>query len=318
MSRELDAPKVITPTDKERRAGVYLPRNLHRVLGALHQDGLVVLRDVIEKDHIDSLNTVMSEDAERRLQDPTQAFNHNSKSNFLQRPPLTDAALLYEDVYFNSFLLQVANAYLGQKPIWNWLTANTAVANTAGIRQPEHKDSAYDHPKCPYYFIANVPLCDFTVENGATEFWLGSHVNTTVEDQQTAPGDGPYSNKMYKAGEHIPWIHEDAKRAQRAIRPPIQPEALRGDIMIRDLRTWHAGMPNNSDCHRIMLGLGYQSPFHPNYKQRLHFPISKQEYLLGQAKNMVEVRANFYGDDEFEKSKADTYFDISPQYGADE
>lgn len=126
------------------------------------------------------------------------------------------------------------------------------------MRQSEHKDSAYDHPHCPYYFIANIPLCDFTVENGATEFWLGSHVNTTVKDQQTAPEDGPYSNKMYKKGEHIPWIHEEAKEAQRAVRPPIQPEALRGDIMIRDLRTWHAGMPNNSDNHRIMLGLGYQ------------------------------------------------------------
>lgn len=126
------------------------------------------------------------------------------------------------------------------------------------MRQAEHKDSSFDHPRCPYYFIANVPLCDFTIENGATEFWLGSHVNTTVEDQQTAPEDGPYSNKMYKAGDHIPWIAEKAKLAQRAVRPPIQPEALRGDIMIRDLRTWHAGMPNHSDQHRIMLGLGYQ------------------------------------------------------------
>lgn len=151
-----------------------------------------------------------------------------------------------------------APSYLGPKPVWNWLTANTAVANTAGMRQSEHKDSAYDHPHCPYYFIANVPLCDFTIENGATEFWLGSHVNTTVQDQQTAPEDGLFSNKMYRKGEHIPWIHEEAKEARRAIRPPIQPEALRGDIMIRDLRTWHAGMPNNSDKHRIMLGLGYQ------------------------------------------------------------
>lgn len=41
------------------------------------------------------------------------------------------------------------------------------------------------------------------------------------------------------------------------MRPPVQPELRRGDIMIRDLRLWHAGMPNSSDEHRIMLGLGY-------------------------------------------------------------
>lgn len=126
------------------------------------------------------------------------------------------------------------------------------------MRQSEHKDSAFDHPKCPYYFIANVPLCDFTVENGATEFWLGSHAQTTVKDQQTLQEDEMVSMKLYKAGQHIPWITEEAKQARRAVRPPMQPEARCGDIMIRDLRTWHAGMPNHSDKHRIMLGLGYQ------------------------------------------------------------
>lgn len=165
-------------------------------------------------------------------------------------------------------------------------------------------------------------------------------MHTTVADQQTAPEDGPYSNKMYKAGESIPWITEEAKTVRRAVRPPVQPEARRGDIMIRDLRTWHAGMPNNSGQHRIMLGLGYQvsvmvsgergsrfsvtdcelqqSPFHPNHKQRMHLPLSQQEFLLGRAEGRVEVRANFYEDDEFRKTKRDTDFDIGPQYGADE
>lgn len=77
-----DAPQAIAPTDKERQAGVYSSRNLQRVLGALHQDGLVVLRDVIDKDHIDALNATMCEDAERRLADPKQAFNHNIKCGF--------------------------------------------------------------------------------------------------------------------------------------------------------------------------------------------------------------------------------------------
>ncbi|KAF3763305.1 phytanoyl-CoA dioxygenase family protein [Cryphonectria parasitica EP155] len=292
MNGQIDAPQAIAPTEKERQAGVYSPRNLQKVLGALHRDGLVVLRDVIDKDHIDALNDNMCKEAERMMSDPNQAYNQNVKSNFLQRPPVTDAAHLHEDIYFNSFLLQIANAYLGSKPIWNWLTSNTALANTAGMRQPEHKDSNFDHPLCPYYFIANIPLCDFSVENGATEFWLGSSVYTTMEDQQT--------------------------EARRAVRPPLQPEAHRGDIMIRDLRTWHAGMPNNSDKHRIMLGLGYQSPFHPNFKQRLHLPLSQEEFFLGQSKGRIEVRANFYDDDEFSKTKADTMFDICPQYGSDE
>lgn len=83
MTGAPDAPQAIRPTDKERQAGVYSPRNLHKVLGALHRDGLVVLRDVIDKTHIDSLNAVMTEDAERRIHDPSQAFNHNVKCEHL-------------------------------------------------------------------------------------------------------------------------------------------------------------------------------------------------------------------------------------------
>lgn len=82
MSVKPDAPQAIAPTDKERQAGVYSARNLQRVLGALHQDGLVILRDVIDKGHIDALNATMCEDADRLLANPDQAFNHNVRCGF--------------------------------------------------------------------------------------------------------------------------------------------------------------------------------------------------------------------------------------------
>lgn len=155
--------------------------------------------------------------------------------------------------------------HLGQTPVWNWLTANTALARTPGLRQPVHKDSVFAHPRHPYYFIANVPLCDFGPANGATEFWLGSHVDTTEQDQQVLSwADTPAPLRAYRSGPEgaggttrVPWIAEDALEARRRVRPPVQPRVERGDIMVRDLRLWHAGMPNASDKHRIMLGLGY-------------------------------------------------------------
>lgn len=72
-----DAPQAISPSDKERQAGVYSPRNLQRVLGGLHRDGLVVLKGVIDVKHIDTLNEVMCADVERWIADPEQEFNHN-------------------------------------------------------------------------------------------------------------------------------------------------------------------------------------------------------------------------------------------------
>lgn len=154
-------------------------------------------------------------------------------------------------------------SYLGPKPILNWLTANTALANTKGIRQPAHKDCDFDHPLLPYMFIANVPLVDFTVENGATEFWLGSHALTTARDQEVATStDVSKAYPFARMGQPIPPITQAAQQQRMKTRPPIQPTCCRGDIMIRDIRTWHAGMPNSSDTHRIMLGLGYQVSFH--------------------------------------------------------
>lgn len=147
-------------------------------------------------------------------------------------------------------------SYLGSKPITNFMTANNALAATGGLRQPVHKDITFHHPTCPFYFIANIVLSDFTVENGATEFWLGSHAHTTSADQvpcteetkvrKQVPGDPSCNVKL------------EVLEQRRAIRPPIQPSCRKGDIIIRDLRTFHAGMPNASAEDRIMIAVGYQ------------------------------------------------------------
>lgn len=79
MPANPNSPQAIAPTEKEQVTGVYGARNLQKVLGALHQDGLVVLRGVIDPQHIDQLNEQMCTDAEERLADPNQPFNQNVK-----------------------------------------------------------------------------------------------------------------------------------------------------------------------------------------------------------------------------------------------
>lgn len=82
--------------------------------------------------------------------------------------------------------------------------------------------------------------------------------------------------------------------------------------MIRDIRTWHAGMPNESDEHRIMLGLGYMSPHYPNFLQRAHLPESQRAFWLGNGQ--VELRANFWEDEEFKSITKDSDFVLRPTY----
>ena len=53
-------------------------------------------------------------------------------------------------------------------------------------------------------------------------------------------------------------LRPEIVEARREIRPPMQPTVKKGDIVIRDLRLWHAGMPNETDKERIMIAIGYQ------------------------------------------------------------
>ena len=124
------------------------------------------------------------------------------------------------------------------------------------MRQPVHKDITFHHPTCPFYFIANIVLSDFTIENGATEFWLGSHAETTSEDQ--VPCDEETKVRQQVVGDPSCNVLPDQVERRRKVRPPIQAQCSKGDVLIRDLRTWHAGMPNYSKNDRIMVAIGYQ------------------------------------------------------------
>ncbi|KAK5129303.1 hypothetical protein LTR08_003607 [Meristemomyces frigidus] len=195
------------------------------------------------------------------------------------------------------------------------MTANNALTGTGGMRQPVHKDITFHHPICPFYFIANIVLSDFTIENGATEFWLGSHADTTSADQvpcneetkvrQQVPGD-PSCNVLPELVER-----------RRQIRPPIQAQCSKGDIMIRDLRTWHAGMPNHSKDDRLMVAVGYQAPWYPNHSQRLFLPVQHANFFMAHGGQPVEIRANLLEADEMSHLWRNYDFTFEPSINND-
>ncbi len=112
--------------------------------------------------------------------------------------------------------------------------------------------------QCPFFVIANIPLCPFNPTTGSTEFWLGSHASTSGQQQIIATPELSLSNAKLRVGEPTCNVLPEVVEARRKIRPPIQLICEKGDIILRDLRTWHAGMPNESEDYRIMLALGYQ------------------------------------------------------------
>lgn len=153
----MDGPRAIQLLPKEALSGKYGPRNLQRALEGLTQDGLLVLRDVVDVAHVDRLREVMSAEAQTILNESERAglYNQGVKSNILQCPPVARQDCLFDDVYFNSYVIQIANAYLGSKPCWNFTTGNNALARTDGLRQPVHKDITFHHPTAPFVSVAS-------------------------------------------------------------------------------------------------------------------------------------------------------------------
>jgi hypothetical protein len=103
-----------------------------------------------------------------------------------------------------------------------------------------------DHLSHPFHMALNINLVDVSPENGSTELWLGTPRISEYED--IIPG--------------IIGIKAERVEARRKVRPPCYPSLKRGSLVLRDIRTWHAGMPNHTDQTRIMLAFGYQAAWH--------------------------------------------------------
>lgn len=148
---------------------------------------------------------------------------------------------------------QITSAVLGPRPKLTFCSGNSAMplrAGSAPERQPVHTDADFAHPDHAFALVVNVPLIDMRPENGSTEVWLGTHNDFGLEAQEGLHGERASGR-----------IRSSLLEERTKIVPPSQPFIPKGSIIIRDLRLWHAGMPNYTDDIRIMLAMSKPSSF---------------------------------------------------------
>lgn len=253
----------ITLSPAERGAGVLSAEHLQAALSALDQDGFVALHGTIDPEHITTLRDKMFEDLPRWLARPDAPFNFNVGNVQQDAPPF--APYLFRDVLVNDFVIQITKAALGTGVKNGFYSGNTALPG-GHSRQPVHPDTGQLWPNLqvatpPFGLVVNVQLVDVSAHNGSTEIWPGTHKNTT------------YS--LQNGSTRIP---DNVLAPQRAARPPIQPEMPAGSIVIRDIRLWHAGMPNHSDAPRPMLAMIHWANWWCS-TDRLKFPKGTEALL---------------------------------------
>lgn len=119
--------------------------------------------------------------------------------------------------------------------------------------------------------MTNIPLVTMTPDNGATELWLGTHRlggAAAVQEEGSTHGE------------------RASGRIRRALLagagPPCQPVVRKGSIVVRDLRLWHAGMPNfgGGGDVRVMLAMIHFAPWYRS-RMRLAFAEDVRPLLEG-------------------------------------
>ena len=211
--------------------------NIQQAVIDFNTNGYLIIEDVINPAHIDVLRNAMLADVEKILARTDTPFNFN-KGNIQQAPPPFEP-YLFEDVLFNETIIDIAERILGGPVKNSFYSGNTALPGDH--RQPVHPDMP--HPVAGGAFtptstiVVNIPVVDMSATNGATQLWPTTHLDTT------------YGGNV----ECIVKPH-DLER-YRISHPPIQPNVKAGTVILRDMRLWHAGMPNHTLNPRPMIAM---------------------------------------------------------------
>jgi ectoine hydroxylase-related dioxygenase (phytanoyl-CoA dioxygenase family) len=222
-------------TDAEKASGALSPERLQEAVQTFNDVGYVVIEDAYDLAFLETVRVAYEVELERfiaskgglaALEGKTFGKNHIGFFPPLNLP-LADSQLAAQPV-----AVQLMKALLGDDLQCAFFHTNTALPGS-GI-QPVHRDTAHlmgvPHPVAT--LVLNIPLCDFTIANGATEVWPGSHLTLGTVDNDRA-----------------------------AAFPSARTEVPVGSFILRDMRMWHRGMPNDADYPRTMYAIVYERGF---------------------------------------------------------
>ena len=231
----------IRVSPEEIRADRMTTAHVEKAVEAIDTDGYVILDNLVAHEHLDVLHVKMTEDSQKLLRAEKWGGAGNVRGHLQQgAPPM--APYVFRDIVSNPFVIQVTKQVLGNgvtgpggKMFNSFYGGNT---NCPGSQeQALHSDHPHLWPNLeqahpPFALAINIFLLQVTEENGATELWPGSHLNTKAFDK-------------------------DNIAAQRQVAPPIRAETEKGSIVIRDMRLWHRGMTNHSNKFRHMINMNH-------------------------------------------------------------
>lgn len=210
----------------------------------LNEAGYVVLEKVLPLKLMKNIRSVLEKRHEK-----------NGEEITLMSMPFLDPRIID-----NPLAMQIIKEVMGDKffsylPYGFNTTTRDARYGTVNGEESDtqwiHRDSSQLFPGFPIALpvskiVVNIPLVDFTVENGCTELWPGSHL---IVDPPVDIND-PYH------------AYNVCSEERAAALPSVRLIMPAGSVVVRDMRCWHRAMPNHTDEIRTMIAIVYLRRFY--------------------------------------------------------
>ena len=211
---------------------------------AIAEHGCVILVGAVPTEPLDVLRRRMDRDTHTLLRYCETIGGNPREAGHLQQGPPPFADYVFPEVAMNPAVNAVARAVYGERARLTFYNGNTNCPGS--VRQRLHMDGRHstkpDEPVAPTTsMVVNIPLGPADEGNGAIELWPGSHRVGVYENHNGVP----------------PRMEEERRTARGPANPRTQP----GDVLLRDVRLWHRGVPNPSDRPRHMIALIISKPW---------------------------------------------------------
>ena len=227
----------------------------------IQSNGYVLFPQILSKDKIDLLH----KDFMRLLEQHIFTTDPNRGANRYQMHLPFEAPFILPEIVSNSLIMPLVEKILGKGFTCNYLASDTPLPGSD--YQEVHSDTSDLFPEAaislpPACLALNIPLVDFTLENGPLEIWAG--------------------------GTHL----MPSSRLMKDLAPKMHSELVlmpAGSLLLRDMRMWHRGTPNRSNKPRPNMALIYSRPWLKSYYPPISISRSTYETLSEQAKSLFRL-----------------------------
>lgn len=248
-------------SSEEQTTGTLSIQTIQTAAQQVRINGYIVIEGVLSEEKIQKLHSNFMRVFEEHISKNEFNRGTNRTQMFLPfREPFIDP-----EVISNPFALPIIEELVGNDCVCRYFASDTPLPgstyqNVHSDLRPLFPESSITLP--PTGIVLNIPLVDFRLDNGPVEIWPG--------------------------GTHL--IPENANRPEniQALASSMHSEPVlmpAGSLLIRDIRMWHRGTPNQSGAARPNLALVYfRSWFHT--QPRINIPLEAYDSLSDKAKQL--------------------------------